>query len=163
MKTSKKMLPLALLSLTLLTLGLASCASTKQALALGAITGASVGAASGALIARSNQGEAALTMGLVAALVGGISGFFIHQGISQEGERVRRQTLLGLEQYGTGATMEGRSAPTVTPPMVESYDVKAKVEGKKLIGPHRVWMIREKAKWRLNGNENQQKNEVFHD
>ena len=37
------------------------------------------------MIARRRRGEAALGMGLIAALMGGLSGFFIHQKIEKEG------------------------------------------------------------------------------
>ena len=144
-----------ILSLLLLLL-LIGCASIKKTVTMGMAMGATGGAASGALIAQRMRGEAAIEMGIIGMIFGGLSGYFIHKGIGQEAERVRRQTLLNLATYGTAPTIDGENTPAVVPPMVESYDIKAKVEGKKLIGPHRVWMIREEARWRLDGKQNRQ-------
>ena len=141
MKMTKILPPLLLLSAV-------GCATIKKTVATGMAIGATGGAASGALIAQRMRGEAAIEMGIIGMIVGGLSGYFVHKGIEREGKRVRRQTLLNL-------TPHGAAAPAVVPPAVESYDVKAKVEGKKLIGPHKVWMIREDARWRLNGGHNQ--------
>ena len=160
MKASKKMLSRLLLSFSLSLSGLIGCASVKKSVTLGVLTGASAGGISGTMIAQRRQGEAAAIMGLIAALVGGASGFFIHKGIEKEGKRIRRQTLLNLQHYGAEP---GESTPTVTAPVVEEYEIQAKVEGQKLIGPHKVWKIREAARWRLDGRENKKKKEVLND
>ena len=134
---------------------LIGCSSMKKTVTLGAITGGAGGALSGALIVQKRHGEAALTIGLIAALIGGASGFFINQEIEIEREKMRRQTLLNLKPYPSGVFSEGGSVPMIAPPVVEEYEVRAKVEGKKLIGPHRVWMIKEKSKWQLGSGSHE--------
>ena len=124
-----------------------SCATSRKNLVTGAVLGGASGALSGALIAQRRKGEAALTMGLIFAFVGATGGFFADRAIKKESERVRRQTLFNIEQYGMGT---GDPA-VLSPAKVQEYDVEAKVEGEKLIGPHKVWMIRKGANWRLNG------------
>ena len=85
MKVSKKILFLLLLSFSLSLSGLIGCTSVKKSVTLGVLTGASAGGISGTMIAQRKRGEAALGMGLIAALMGGLSGFFIHQKIEKEG------------------------------------------------------------------------------
>ena len=76
------------------------CATVRQTMSLGAGMGAAGGAASGALIARRMKGKAAIEMGVVMAILGGLSGHLIHKGIEAKGEKVRRKILFDLENYG---------------------------------------------------------------
>ena len=88
---------------TLLTLALATatgCATVKKSMSLGMGIGMTGGAASGAMIAQRMKGRAAMEMGIITAILGGLSGYFIHQGMTKQREQVRRETLLNLESYG---------------------------------------------------------------
>jgi len=94
----------------LLTLTLAAatgCATMKRTVALGVGIGMAGGAASGALIAQRMRGEEAMEMGIVAAILGGLSAYFIHQEIDQRGEKVRWETLSNLESYGRPKQIKG--------------------------------------------------------
>lgn len=136
------------------------CASLKRSVSFGVVSGAASGAASGALIAQKNKGDAAATMGIIGAILGGVSTYFTHRGIEKKAEQVRRETILNLERYEDAAAInEGKRLPKVVPPVVEQYEVGPKVKGKKFIGRHKVWVIREGAKWPLEDNDNQ-KSEV---
>ena len=162
-----KKLPLTILLLSFILTG-AGCATTKKTVSLGAIAGMTVGVTTGAIIAQHRQTEAALTLGVIAALVGATSGFFIHREFESERDRIRRQTLLNLEQYGFKGDLQSDQIPSVAPPEVEEYEVEAKVDGKKLIGPHKVWMIRKEAQWKLSNppkdnQEEQSRSEVSND
>ena len=88
-----------LILFTLLLVAVVGCSSMTKSISLGMGIGMAGGAASGALIAQ-RKGKAAIEMGIIAAILGGLSGHFIHRGIEREGERVRRETLLNLESYG---------------------------------------------------------------
>ena len=154
MKASKKMLPLFLLSLLLAVFGPIGCASIKKSITLGMVAGGTGGALSGGLIAQKRRGEAALTMGVIAALMGGASGYFIHRRIEKYGGKVRRETILNLESFSRGGMIPvSGNVPWPSPPKVEEYEIAPKVEGKKLIGGHKVWVIKE-AKWPLETEEN---------
>ena len=158
---TKKLIPLTLL--LLVTVG-AGCATAKKAASLGTIAGMTAGVTTGAVIAHSRKTEAALTLGVIAALVGATSGYFIHREFENERERIRRKTLLNLEQYGFKGELGSEQIPSVIPPEVEEYEVGAKVDGKKLIGPHKVWMIRKEAQWKLDNPQTEQpKSEVSND
>ena len=153
MKASKKMLSRLLLSFSLSLSGLIGCASVKKSVTLGVLTGASAGGISGTMIAQRRQGEAAAIMGLITALVGGASGFFIHKGIEKEGKRIRRQTLLIFSIMGRSQEKVPRRSP-----LQWWRSMRFKRRGvQKLIGPHKVWKIREAARWRLDGRENKKK------
>ena len=129
----------------LISLGTSECTSTKKSISDGAISELSLGAASGAFIASRKKGEVALTTGAIGAL----SSYFIHREFEKESEKVRRKALLNLEQYGFRGDFNGESKPVVTPPIIEQYDIEAKIQGKNLIGPHKVWKIKEGVRRQL--------------
>ena len=78
----------------------------------------------------------------MAALIGGMSGYFIHREIEQKGEQIRRETILNLESFSQNET----DSPWPIPSNVQGYEIAPKVEGKKLIGRHKIWVIKD-SKW----------------
>lgn len=147
MKIKKnRLLPCLISSISL---SLCSCASMSDSIMLGIGSGAAAG------VAIANQGQKDSGSGAaVGALVGGLSAYFIHKGIQNREERVRRETLLNLEKYDVSAPTKGGSVtiPTggghfLTKPVVDMEWMETQVQGDKLVEGHRVWRIVEKPKW----------------
>lgn len=75
------------------------CATITKSTLLGIGTGATIGGASGALIAKHNPGQAVLTSALFMGVVGGIAGYFGHQELEKRDAESRHDALFNLEKY----------------------------------------------------------------
>ena len=124
-----------ILSIVLIVLLSASCATARKGLALGAITGGAGGTFVGAKLVRAGKRENAFKGAVIGGLLGLAAGYFIHGGLEKRDEKTRRKLLLNLEKFGIGRAMGVQKGgnPTITRPVVESEWVETKVKGNKLI------------------------------
>jgi hypothetical protein len=83
------------------------CSTITKSTFLGIGTGATVGAASGALIAKHNSAQAVLTSAIFIGVVGGIAGYFGHQELEKRDYDVRHDALFNLEKYGVSGLSDG--------------------------------------------------------
>ena len=86
------------------------CSTITKSTLLGIGTGATVGGASGALIAKHNSSQAVLTSALFMGVVGGIAGYFGHQELERRDAEVRHDALFNLEKYGVSGLSDGIKA-----------------------------------------------------
>ena len=84
----------------MITIGMSSCASITKSTLLGIGTGLAIGGASGAIIGKTNRGQAALTSALFMGVIGGVAGYFGHESLESRDADVRKETLFNLEKYG---------------------------------------------------------------
>ncbi len=133
---------------------LVSCASTKKSIWSGIGIGAVSGGAICSGVSHKNRQKGAIVGALSGALIGGIASYYIDQGLSSRDEEVRRKTLFNLDKFNVSAPMNGIDGNYhgLTMPAVESEWVPTKVEGKKLVEGHKIWIITEDAQW-IPGNE----------
>lgn len=137
------------------------CASMKKSIALGAGSGAATGAASGALIGREDKGKAALTGALFGGLLGGVASFFIHKGVEDRDEKVRKQTLFNLDQYGVSgapAKIHG-DVPGITFPVENEEQIPTHRKGNRVIEQHRIWTLSDNAKFKGESKKRGEKSE----
>ncbi len=138
-----------LLSFTLLVA--TGCSTMRDSLIVGTTTGMATGAAAGAALSKNNKNQGALKGALITGAIGGIASYFIHKGLKKRDSKVRKDTLFNLEKFGVGGVPQNFSNnPYLTKPAIDSQWVDTRVEGKKLIEGHRVWVITEDSKWLPN-------------
>lgn len=112
------------------------CASMKETIGTGVVTGAVTGLFLGPAIDRGSP-DAKVGGALIGAAVGGIAGYFIHKGMDDRDAKIRKETLFNLDKYNVsrpngGADYDyGLAAPTVE---TECYDTQ--VKGDKLVQAH---------------------------
>lgn len=135
-----------------LSVAVTGCSTLRDSIITGVGSGAAIGAAGGAMAGRDEKkGQAALTGALVGAAIGGLSSYFIHKGIEKRDQKIRRDTIFGLDKHGvsTPSGFQAQGNHGVSTPVVESEWIDEHVtgDGKKLIESHRIWHIREDAQW----------------
>lgn len=133
----------------LLCLLTSSCSTIKDSLLMGVGSGAIGGATVGVLVGKKKK-DALIGMAVGALLVGGAS-YFIHKGLENRDQRVRKETLLNLERFDVLAPQatlnnNNEAGPALTMPVVESRWINPQNKGKKLVEGHREWVISEDAK-----------------
>lgn len=79
---------------------MSGCATVTKSTFLGIGTGAALGAASGAVFNSQDRGQGAMYGALGMAVIGGIAGYFTHQGLEDRDAQVRQDTLFNLEKFG---------------------------------------------------------------
>lgn len=128
------------------------------------MTGVGIGAGAGAVIGsksnKSNSSKGRAIGALTGALFSGIVGYFVHKRIEKRDAKIRRQTLFNLDKHDVSRPQGFgfSSAHGVTAPKIESEWVPTRVEGKKLIEGHKVWLITDDIKWVPNsGRQNKNK------
>lgn len=85
---------------------MSGCASITKSTLLGIGAGITIGGASGALIAKHDSGQAALTSALFMGIIGGVAGYFGHQELEGRDAEVRKEALFNLEKYGVSGLSE---------------------------------------------------------
>jgi len=119
-----------------------------------------VGATAGALITQQHpRGKSIKSKSigaLAGALISGVVGFFIHKGAEKRDAKIRRETLFNLDKFdvSTPSGFGASSAHGITAPSIESEWVPTRVEGRKLIEGHKVWLITDEARWVPNAGSN---------
>ena len=118
------------------------------------MTGVGIGGAAGAVVGSNtsggkNKSKSAAIGAVTGAVISGIAGYFIHKGIEKRDEDVRRETLFNLDKYdvSTPSGFRTSSAHGLTAPRIESEWVPTRVEGKRLIEGHKIWVISDEARW----------------
>lgn len=112
-----------------------------------------VGAAAGALITQQHpRGKSVKSKSigaLAGALISGVVGFFVHKGAERRDAKIRRDTLFNLDKFDVSAPsgLGASSAHGITAPSIESEWIPTRVEGRKLIEGHKVWLITDEAHW----------------
>ncbi len=89
---------------------LGGCASTKGSVLLGGLTGATVGAGTGAALAPRKKGKVALKGALIGGALGLAASYFAHQALEKRDRRVRRELLFNLENFGVDG-LSGQNSP----------------------------------------------------
>lgn len=128
------------------------------------MTGVGLGGTAGAVIGANtsggkNKSKSAAIGAVTGAVISGIAGYFIHKGIEKRDEETRRKTLFNLDKYDVSApqgfgtsSVHGLSAPRI-----ESEWVPTRVEGRKLIEGHKIWLITDEARWVPNAGSKKKK------
>ena len=121
----------------------------KKSIALGISSGTATGLAGGVFMGQGNKGKAALTGTLLGALVGGVASYFIHKGVESRDEKVRKETLFNLDQYGvSGAPLKlPTNVPGITFPIESEEQIPTHRKGNKVVEQHRIWTLSDNAKW----------------
>lgn len=124
----------------------------KDSLVTGIGAGAVVGAAgSSATYKGQKKGKAAISGALIGAAIGGLTSYFIHDGLKKRDAKTRRETIFNLDKHNVSAPrgyqMQGNHG--ITMPVVEGEVIEEHVspDGKRLIESHRIWHIKEDAQW----------------
>jgi hypothetical protein len=138
------------------TLMLTNCATMRDSI----LTGMGVGALGGAGVGNSIGGSdpSGLWKGaVIGTVVGGLTGYLIHNGLEKRDADTRRETLFNLEKYDVTRPIGGGSsgAPNITiaPPNVETECYETQVKGNKLIQSHCESSIVGTPEWVLPKNE----------
>lgn len=117
------------------------------------LTSAGVGATAGAVVSHNTGSGSSMKKTAVGALTGavisGVIGYFIHKRIEKRDAKVRRDTLFNLDKHDVSMPQgfNFSSAHGLTTPKIESEWVPTRVEGKRLIEGHKIWLITDEARW----------------
>ncbi len=119
-----------------LVFGFSGCATMKESIGLGIVTGAATGLVLGHTIDRGSS-SAKLGGALIGAVVGGVASYFIHQGLEDRDARVRKETLFNLDKFNVSRPSENTDAGYgVATPSVETQCYDTEVRGDKLVQAH---------------------------
>jgi hypothetical protein len=111
--------------------------------------GGSAGAVIGSKIPGKNKKKSTIVGALVGAAVSGLAGYLFHRSVEKREDKIRRDTLFNLDRFDV-STPQGfgfSTAHGVTAPKIESEWIPTRVQGKKLIEGHKVWLITDETKW----------------
>lgn len=102
-----------LLYLILTTLLITSCSTINRSLSLGTASGVAIGL-SLAPLKQPHNSKNAVKFGVIGALIGGVSSYFIHKSLIKRDENVRKETLFNLEKFGVFG-LQDEQAPLEIP------------------------------------------------
>ena len=111
--------------------------------------GGTAGAVIGSKITGKNKKKSTIAGALIGAAVSGLAGFIFHRSVEKKEDKIRRETLFNLDRFDV-STPQGfgfSTAHGVTAPKIESEWIPTRVQGKKLIEGHKVWLITDETKW----------------
>jgi len=142
--------------LTICSVLLSSCATTKKSITLGLATGAGAGAILGSTMS-SDHDKGAMTGLAVGAVIGAIAAYFIDDGLQKRDQDTRKDTLFNLEKHGvfggssqSNYSHQGDFPYGLTAPVVDEQYIDTHVEDNtKLIEGHKIWTIQDGAQWNL--------------
>lgn len=121
---------------------LSGCATLRDSLIVGGVSGATSGALVGTAIHQENNGSGALIGAAVGLAVGGISSYFIHKGLENRDSHVRKDTLFGLEKFGVSdVPSRSSSVPAISFNVIEEQKIETHRTGNKVTEAHRVWIL----------------------
>ena len=132
----------------------AGCSTMNKSLLTGMGAGAVSGAVVGSNMTKNDRRKGAATGALVGIVLGGITSYFIHKEVEKREQKARRETLFNLDKFdvNTPPGFHPSTAHGLTQPKIESDWVPTRVEGKKLIEGHKVWVITDEPRW-IPGSE----------
>ena len=127
---------------------------------VGAGVGATVGNVTGNRFSLENRMRTTAIGALTGAVISGAMGYFIHKLREKRDVKIRRQTLFDLDKYDVSMPkgFETSSYHGLTIPKVQSEWVPTRVEGKKLIEGHKIFLITDEAQWIPNQELKQKSN-----
>lgn len=131
--------------------GSTGCATMKESVLLGIGSGAAGGSIIGATANFEDRGSGAIAGSLVGAVVGGLTSYFIHQGLESRDAEIRKDTLFGLDKFGVQGVPKGSSAvPSVSFRVLEEQRIDTHRKGNRVIEGHRVWVLSDDSSVQLN-------------
>ncbi|MBF0363832.1 MAG: hypothetical protein HQK49_22620 [Oligoflexia bacterium] len=156
-----KFLLISSIFLLLFTGHFAGCSSIEKTVTVGLLTGAVSGAVITPGIVKQNKKDALVIGALVGAALGGVAGYFTHKKLDERDEKIRKDTIFNLENFGYHPTIaipnnKDKDAPPVMNPKVEKIWIEPRIEGHKYISGHYQWVITDEARW---GNKSEDKKE----
>jgi uncharacterized protein YcfJ len=103
----------------ILTITLTGCSSVRKSISFGAVTGA----ISGMVLANGNAQKVQTGLA-IGALVGGITSYFIHEGLEKRDASTRKETLFNLDRFGVFGQVKtsnsrSQSAPYSLSPVLD--------------------------------------------
>ncbi|MBF0362731.1 MAG: hypothetical protein HQK49_17060 [Oligoflexia bacterium] len=132
-----------------LSLNLLSCSTIERSVSLGAISGVATGAIVAPGFVRHEKKQALVIGAITGLAIGGIAGYFTHKGLENRDEKIRKETLFNMENYGLQKPLGPKddTPPSVLNPKVEKVWVEPKIENGKYIQGHFIWVITDEARW----------------
>lgn len=127
------------------------------------MSGVSIGVGTGAIIgnqtAGGNKSKSTAIGAAIGAVVSGVASYFIYKGIKKRDEKVKRDTLFNLDRNDVSVPsgFNFSSAHGVSAPKIESQWVPTRVQGKKLIEGHKIWLITDDVQWVPNASKSKRK------
>lgn len=142
-------------------LAISGCATVKDSLVTGLISGAAIGAGAGAAYNKGDRGKSSAIGALTGATIGGIIGYVTHNKLQERDDKVRRETLFNLDRnnISTPSSYVTDGKHGLTLPIVEGDFIEEHVteDGKTLIEGHRTWVIKRDSKWAPKSNKSSEK------
>ena len=99
--------------LILTTLLITTCSTINRSLSLGTASGVAIGLSLSPL-KQPNNSKDAVKFGVIGALIGGVSSYFIHKSLIKRDENVRKEALFNLEKFGVFG-LQDEQAPLEIP------------------------------------------------
>ncbi len=92
--------------LLILVITFSGCSSTSKSTLLGLGTGVTIGFATGAYFSQQQRNKNALIGSLTFGLIGATIGYFSHKKLEKRDQKIRRETLLNLEEFGVSGDFQ---------------------------------------------------------